>query len=186
LKSMVNEKQFRLDLYYRLNVFPIRVPALRERAEDIPLLVWHLVQEFSRRNGRTIENIPSQTMKALVQYDWPGNIREPQNVIERSVIRSKGPVLIVDIGHLDLQTGTKVSQVKDAGLHDMLHEAERTQILHALELANWVVAGPNGAAARLRINRSTLLSRMQRLGIRISRKCITFNQPQASSRAASA
>src|SRR4051794_24818475 len=120
LKAMVNEKQFRSDLYYRLNVFPIRVPALRERAEDIPLLVWHFVREFSRRNGRTIENIPSQTMKALVQYDWPGNIRELQNVIERSVIRSKGPVLTVDIGQLDSQTGTKVSQVKDAGLDDML------------------------------------------------------------------
>jgi formate hydrogenlyase transcriptional activator len=90
LKSMVKEKEFRSDLYFWLNVFPIRVPALGERREDIPLLVWHLVQEFSRRNGCTIENIPSQTMKAVVHYDWPGNIRELQNLIERSVIRSKG------------------------------------------------------------------------------------------------
>ena len=104
---MVNEKQFRSDFYYRLNVFPISVPALRERAEDIPLLVWHFVEKFSRRMGRGIESIPSQTMKALVHYDWPGNIRELRNVIESSVIRSKGPVLTVDISQLDeLNTGT--------------------------------------------------------------------------------
>jgi formate hydrogenlyase transcriptional activator len=182
LKTMVEEKQFRSDLYYRLNVFPIRVPALRERPEDIPLLVWHFVEEFSRRNGRAIESIPSQTMEALVHYDWPGNIRELQNVIERSVIRSKGPVLTVDIAQLDLCTGTKGSH----SLDDMLQEAERTQILRSLELANWVVAGQNGAAARLRINRSTLMSRMQRLGIRISRNCIASNQTEANWRAASA
>ena len=176
LKSMVEEQQFRSDLYYRLNVFPIRVPALRERPEDIPLLVWHFVEEFSRRNGRAIESIPSQTMKALVHYDWPGNIRELQNVIERSVIRSKGPVLTVDIAQLDLCTGTKGSH----SLDDMLQEAERTLILRSLELANWVVAGKNGAAARLRINRSTLMSRMQRLGIRVSRNCAVSNQPEAN------
>jgi formate hydrogenlyase transcriptional activator len=186
LKSMVNEKQFRSDLYYRLNVFPISVPALRERAEDIPLLVWHFVEKFSRRMGRGIESIPSQTMKALVHYDWPGNIRELQNVIESSVIRSKGPVLTVDIAQLELNTGTKGSQVDDPSLDDMLREAERAQILRALELANWVVAGPNGAAARLRINRSTLVSRMQRLGIRVSRCWSTSDQPEANYRAASA
>jgi formate hydrogenlyase transcriptional activator len=186
LKSMVEEKEFRSDLYYRLNVFPIRVPALRERTEDIPLLVWHFVQEFSRRHGRTIEIIPSRTMKALVGYHWPGNIRELQNVIERAVIVSKGPVLTVDLAELEIDNDAKCTQHNDGSLDNMLHEAERTQILRALELANGIVAGPNGAAARLRINRSTLMSRMQRLGISASRNYIASSQPEATHRAASA
>jgi formate hydrogenlyase transcriptional activator len=180
LKSMVEEKEFRPDLYYRLNVFPIRVPALRERPEDILLLVWHFVQKFSRHIGRTIESIPSQTMNALVRYEWPGNIRELQNVIERAVIVSKGPVLIVDVAELDVDNGTKSSQHNQESLDDMLHESERTQILRALELANGVVSGPNGAAARLRIKRSTLLTRMQRLGIHISRNFSASNYGQAN------
>jgi formate hydrogenlyase transcriptional activator len=183
LKAMVNEKQFRSDLYYRLNVFPIRVPALRERAEDIPLLVWHFVQEFGRRNGRTIENIPAQTMRALVQYDWPGNIRELQNVIERSVIRSKGPVLIVDVAELSADNDGKCTQHNDGSLDDMMDEAEKAQILRALELTDGVVSE---AAARLKIPRSTLMSRMQRLGIRVSRNCIASRQPETTRRAASA
>jgi formate hydrogenlyase transcriptional activator len=178
LKSMVEKKEFRSDLYYRLNVFPIRVPALRERAEDIPLLVWHFVQEFSRRIGRAIESIPSQTMKALVRYHWPGNIRELQNVIERAVIISKGPVLTVAIAELNANNGATCSEDNQGSLDDTLREAERTRILRALELANWVVAGPNGAAARLRINRSTLLSRMQRLGIRVSRNALRLTSPK--------
>jgi formate hydrogenlyase transcriptional activator len=169
LKSSVKHRQFRSDLFYRLNVFPIRVPALRERPEDIPLLVWHFVKKFGRRIGRTIESIPSQTMEALVHYHWPGNIRELQNVIERAVIVSEGPVLIVAISELNASNGAACCHDNQGSLADILREAERTQILRALELANWVVAGPNGAAALLRINRSTLLSRMQRLGIRVSR-----------------
>jgi formate hydrogenlyase transcriptional activator len=180
LKSMVNDKQFRSDLYYRLNVFPIRVPALRERAEDIPLLVWHFVQEFSRHIGRAIESIPSQAMNALVRYEWPGNIRELQNVIERAVIVSKGPVLTVDVADLKIDNGAKCSQHNQESLDEMLHEAEWTQIVHALELANGVVSGPNGAAARLRIKRSTLLSRMQRLGIHISRNFSASNYAEAN------
>jgi formate hydrogenlyase transcriptional activator len=181
LKSMLKEKEFRSDLYYRLNVFPIRVPALRERPEDIPLLVWHFVQEFSRRNGRSIESIPSQTMKALVRYDWPGNIRELQNVIERAMIRSKGSVLTVDVAELNTDNSAKSSEHNHESLDEMLHEAERTQIRHALELANGVVSGPKGAAARLRIKRSTLLSRMERLGIQMSRNFSVFNYAEADS-----
>jgi formate hydrogenlyase transcriptional activator len=186
LNSMVKEKQFRSDLFYRLNVFPIRVPALRERPEDIPLLVWHFVEKFGRRIGRAIESIPSQTMEALVHYDWPGNIRELQNVIERAVIVSKGAVLIVAISELNASNGATCRQANTGSLDDMLREAERTQILRALQLANWVVAGPNGAAALLRINRSTLLSRMQKLGIRASRNWIVSSRPEATWTAASA
>jgi formate hydrogenlyase transcriptional activator len=169
LKAMVGEKEFRSDLYYRLNVFPIRVPALRERSEDIPLLVWHFVREFSRRNGRAIEAIPSRTMNALVRYQWPGNIRELQNVIERAVIRSKGSVLSVDVAELNLDNEAKCCDHDHQSLDYVMDEAERAQILRALELADGVVSGPNGAAARLSIKRSTLVSRMQRLGIRASR-----------------
>jgi formate hydrogenlyase transcriptional activator len=183
LKSMVNEKQFRLDLYYRLDVFPIRVPALRERAEDIPLLVSYFVQEFSRRNGRAIESIPSQTMTALIHYDWPGNIRELQNVIERSVIRSKGPVLIVDIAELSVDKDAKCPQRGDGSLDGMLDEAERTQILRALELADGIVSE---AATRLEIPRSTLMSRMQRLGIRGSRNYVACVNPKQFASAVSA
>ena len=181
LRAMVKDREFRSDLYYRLNVFPIRVPALRERPEDIPLLVWHFVQEFSRRHGRAIESIPSPTMKALIRYDWPGNIRELQNVIERAVIVSKGPELTVDVAGLDIDKGVKCSQHNQESLDDLLHQSERTQILRALELANGVVSGPNGAAARLGIKRSTLQSRMERLGIQMSRNFSMFNYAEADS-----
>jgi len=145
LAAMVDENKFRSDLYYRLNVFPIRVPALRERPVDIPLLVRHFVQQFSRRLGRQIDTIPSDTMEALVRYHWPGNIRELQNVLERAVIISTGPAA--------------------GDMRSVLDETERQQILAALEQSKWVVAGPNGAAAQLGLKRSTLQSRMQKLGI---------------------
>jgi formate hydrogenlyase transcriptional activator len=183
LRAMVKDKEFRSDLYYRLNVFPIRVPALRERPEDIPLLIGHFVQEFSRRTGRAIESVPSQTMNALIRYDWPGNIRELQNVIERAVIVSKGPVLTVDVAELSADNDAKYTQHNDGSLDDMLHEAERTQILRALELADGTVSG---AATRLKIPRSTLMSRMQRLGIRGSRNYMGCSHPEATYRAASA
>jgi formate hydrogenlyase transcriptional activator len=176
LKAMVEDQKFRSDLYYRLNVFPIRVPALRERPEDIPLLVRHFVQEFSRRNNRTIDTIPSETMEAFVRYHWPGNIRELQNVIERAVIISKGPVLNVPLAELKPDASTKASPTVKEGrpvnhesLQDRLDDTERAEILRALKAANGIVAGPTGAAARLGIKRSTLQLRMQKYGIRVSR-----------------
>ncbi len=179
LKTMVDEQKFRPDLYYRLNVFPIRVPALRERREDIPLLVRHFVQQFSRRNNRVIETIPSESMEGLIRYHWPGNIRELQNVIERAVIISKGSVLNValaelgpDVSAKTSPVNTKVSSANHESLQDVLNETERSQILRALDEANGVVAGPNGAAARLGIKRSTLQLRMQKLGIRLSRTAV--------------
>jgi formate hydrogenlyase transcriptional activator len=175
LKAMVEEQRFRSDLYYRLNVFPVRVPPLRERREDIPLLVRHFVQQFSQRNNRVINSIPSETMEALVRYHWPGNIRELQNVIERAVIISKSPVLNVALRELESvatprarQAEAKAAQLDPENLDELLDETERTQILHALETSNGVIGGPNGAAARLGLKRSTLQLRMQRLGIRLS------------------
>jgi formate hydrogenlyase transcriptional activator len=172
---MVEQQKFRSDLYYRLNVFPVRVPPLRERPEDIPLLVRHFVQQFARRINRNIETIPSEAMSTLVHYHWPGNIRELQNVIERAVIVSTGPVLRVPLDDMrtrvaspDVSNGDQTSE--DAGkMRDLLKEAERKQILAALRQTNWVVAGPNGAAAVLGLKRSTLQAHMQRLGIRVSR-----------------
>ena len=175
LKSMVEEQKFRSDLYYRLNVFPIRVPALRERRDDIPLLVRHFVQQFSQRNNRVINSIPSETMEALVRYHWPGNIRELQNVIERAVIISKSPVLNVALRELEgvatpsaRHAEAKAAQLDPESLDELLDETERAQILHALETSNGVIGGPSGAAARLGLKRSTLQLRMQRLGIRLS------------------
>jgi formate hydrogenlyase transcriptional activator len=175
LEAMVEEHKFRSDLYYRLNVFPVRVPPLRERREDIPLLVRHFVQQFSRRMSRGVETIPSETMNTLVRYDWPGNIRELQNVIERAVIVSTGPVLKVSLDDLktrvrsaDVANGSSASE--DPGtMRGVLEDAERKQILAALKQTNWVVAGNRGAAALLGMKRSTLHAHMQRLGIRVSR-----------------
>jgi formate hydrogenlyase transcriptional activator len=179
LKAMVDEQRFRSDLYYRLNVFPIRVPSLRERKEDIPQLVRHFVKEFSRRNQRVIDTIPSEAMQALIRYSWPGNIRELQNIIERAVILSRGPVLNVVLAELMSDVNSTSAPVVNAAksathesLQEMLEETERTQILRALEEANGVVAGPNGAAARLGVKRSTLQLRMQKLGIRLSRTAV--------------
>jgi formate hydrogenlyase transcriptional activator len=170
LAAMVEEQTFRSDLYYRLNVFPIRVPALRERPEDIPLLVRHFVQQFSRRIGKHIDTIPSETMNALVAYHWPGNIRELQNVIERAVILSMGSVLKVPIDELrPLASAPQTENDNGKNMRDVLDDTERRQILNALEQTNWTVAGSNGAAARLGMKRSTLQSRMQKLGIRVTR-----------------
>jgi formate hydrogenlyase transcriptional activator len=175
LEAMVDEQKFRSDLYYRLNVFPVRIPPLRERPEDIPLLVRHFTQQFSRRYNRGIDSLPSETMEALVRYPWPGNIRELQNVVERAVVVSKGPVLNVPIADLKPRPVTrpagaaKPRAVSADSLKDVLGEEERKQILAALEQANWIVAGPNGAAARLGMKRSTLQFRMHKLGIRVSR-----------------
>jgi formate hydrogenlyase transcriptional activator len=170
LQAMVNDQKFRSDLFYRLNVFPVRVPALRERAGDIPLLVRHFVQQFSRQMNRSIDTIPSETMTKLERYHWPGNIRELQNVIERAVILSTGPVLKVPMDELHFLTDAPpASNHTNGNLRAALDDAERQGIVAALEKANWKVAGPNGAAALLGLHRSTLQSRMQKLGIRVSR-----------------
>jgi formate hydrogenlyase transcriptional activator len=180
LAEMVAEQTFRSDLYYRLNVFPVRIPPLRERTDDIPLLVRHFVQQFSRRNNRGIDTIPSETMEALVAYPWPGNIRELQNVIERAVIISRGSVLKVPTSDLtphgaaaDLVRVPKpATRAAAATLRTTLDEAERTQILAALEQSRGVIAGPNGAAARLGMKRTTLQFRMRKLGIQIARSAV--------------
>jgi len=172
LEAMVSEQKFRSDLFFRLNVFPVHVPPLRERQGDIPLLVRHFTQQFSRRMNRMIETIPSAAMDSLCRYHWPGNIRELQNVIERAVIISTGPVLSVDVsdlkfpeaGHVVEETTSPKSPTNGA-LHDVLEQSERQQILKALEQCNWVVAGLNGAAARLGMKRSTLQQRIRKLGI---------------------
>jgi formate hydrogenlyase transcriptional activator len=172
LEVMVSEQKFRSDLYFRLNVFPVHVPALREREGDIPLLVRHFTQQFSRRMKKVMETIPSATMDALCRYHWPGNIRELQNVIERAVIVSVGPALSVDVGDLKFpkvnhpeEGATAANSTIKGALHSVLEETERQQILKALAQSNWIVAGPNGAAALLGINRSTLQVRIRRLGI---------------------
>jgi len=164
LARMVDEQKFRMDLFYRLHVFPIHVPPLRERREDIPLLVRHFVSQFARRMNRPIDTIPSESMNVLVRYDWPGNIRELQNLIERAVILSPGPILNVPLGDLRTQPAA-VSGKKQ----ETLEEAERRAVLQALDTANWVVSGPHGAAALLGLKRSTLQWRMDKLGIRRSR-----------------
>jgi len=161
LQKMVEQRKFREDLFYRLNVFPISVPALRERSEDIPLLVNHFAQRFARRMNRTIETIPAETMAALTRYPWPGNIRELQNVIERAVILSHGPVLQVPLQDLDNRTALR----RDNGNDQTLEAAERTHILTILKETRWVLGGARGAAARLGINRSTLQFRLNKLGI---------------------
>ena len=172
LSAMVAENKFRSDLFYRLDVFPIHVPALRDRGEDIPILVRHFVHHFSRRLGKNIDSIPTPAMTALTEYNWPGNIRELQNVIERAVIVSTGPVLKVNIGDLkpakppEEQMRIKAPHNSEAQRsRSAMEENERRQILKILQEANWTVSGIHGAAARLGLKRSTLQYRMRRLGI---------------------
>jgi len=177
LGAMVGEQTFRSDLFYRLNVFPIRVPALRERTEDIPSLVRHFAQHFARTMKKQIDTISSETMSALIRYPWPGNIREMQNLIERAVILSRGPVL--HIPSADLK-----SRIPDGGEMNgfaTLEEVERRHILSVLEQTNWVFAGPNGAAVRLGIKRPTLQFRMQKLGIARPQRSIPVRSPTQSS-----
>lgn len=161
LGEMVAGQRFRADLFYRLNVFPLHVPSLRERKDDIPLLVRHFVQAYARRMNRAIDTIPSDAMNALCQYHWPGNVRELQNLIERAVILSAGPVLRVPLQ--DLQGAPAPAASKKI---ETLEESERRHILDALDTAGWVIAGEHGAAALLGVKRSTLQSRMEKLGIR--------------------
>jgi formate hydrogenlyase transcriptional activator len=162
LSAMVEEQKFRSDLFYRLNVFPIYVPPLRDRKEDIPFIVRHFAQHFARNMTKNIDTISTETMSALVHYPWPGNIRELQNVIERAVILSKGPVLKVSLSDLRAKTSDTNGHTNGTAT---LEEIERRHILSVLEQTNWVFAGPNGAAAKLGIKRPTLQFRMQKLGI---------------------
>jgi formate hydrogenlyase transcriptional activator len=171
LEAMVSQQKFRSDLFFRLNVFPVNVPPLREREGDIPLLVRHFTQQFSKRMNKVIDTIPSAALDALCRYPWPGNIRELQNVIERAVIISTGPALHVDITDLkSLKAGSHTEkpvplESERRALHGVLEETERRHILDALKQCNWVVAGPKGAAALLGVKRSTLQKRMHRLAI---------------------
>jgi len=159
LADMVKRGEFRSDLYYRLNVFPITLPPLRARREDIPDLVQHFVEIYGRRMGKQIECVPAETMSAFTSYEWPGNVRELQNFIERSVILSDGTVLCPPLAELKRSAGA------ESPVATTLQDVERDHILKTLKQARWVVAGPSGAAARLGIKRSTLYFRMQKLGI---------------------
>ena len=158
LWRMVQERKFRADLYFRLNVFPIALPPLRERKADIPSLVEHFVQKFARRQNKSIDRIPGEVIELLECHDWPGNIRELQNVIERAVIITKGSVLKLQMAELMVQSvgATAVRTLADA---------ERAHILATLEETNWVIGGRRGAAAQLGLPRTTLIAMMQRHGI---------------------
>jgi formate hydrogenlyase transcriptional activator len=158
LSQMVSDKEFRDDLYFRLNVFPIVLPPLRERREDIPLLAEFFVQEFSRRMNRHIDTILRSTMEQLTEYPWPGNIRELQNFIERAVILTTGSTLRAPLDDLK-------SSVETAPAPTTLKQAESGHILKILRETRWVVGGPRGAAARLGLKRTTLMGKMKRLGL---------------------
>jgi formate hydrogenlyase transcriptional activator len=161
LEGMIVDKLFRSDLYYRLNVFPISIPPLRERPGDIPQLVRHFVQQAARKMNKAIDAIPGETIDALTQYSWPGNIRELENVIERAVILSPGPVLRVPIRDLH----TRIAPGFNHGRSQTLEEVERRHIVTTLKETRWVLSGPKGAATRLGLNRATLYFRMKKLGI---------------------
>ncbi|MGH7792298.1 MAG: helix-turn-helix domain-containing protein, partial [Thermodesulfobacteriota bacterium] len=160
LSEAVKSGAFRSDLFYRLNVFPLHVPPLRERKSDIPLLVNFFITKFAKRLGKQVGGTSKQTMDKLINYPWPGNIRELQNVIERAVVISVGPTIQIDESILGPHAGSE-TVVKET-----LEEIERAHITRALEQTNWVINGKGGAAEILAINPNTLRSRMQKLGIK--------------------
>jgi formate hydrogenlyase transcriptional activator len=179
LSKLVAERTFRSDLFYRLNVFPIHIPALRERREDVPLLVRYFVQKFSRRLNKTVSYIPAEAMEALANYAWPGNIRELENFIERAVLLSPAKELRVPISELKpAALAAAAGEDSSSSFHVLrsaasanssistLEEAERQHILRALRQTEWRIAGPKGAAALLDMKRTTLQARMRKLGIR--------------------
>jgi transcriptional regulator with GAF, ATPase, and Fis domain len=170
LEEMVARQQFRSDLYYRLNVFPIVLPPLRERREDIALLVSHFVEVFARRMGKWICSVPKETLDAFSSYSWPGNVRELQNLIERAVILSDKGVLANPFSTLDAKSaGANPTHTNFAVLHSAeagtFRDSQRTVILRALDASGWMVGGPRGAAARLGLKRTTLISKMKKLAI---------------------
>ena len=160
LAPMVAEKTFRCDLFYRLNVFPITVPPLRERRDDIERLVRHFANKYAQRMGKHIVSIPRATMDALSRHTWPGNIRELQNLMERAVLLSPGPQLRVPLTDIVAPLA-----VNDDGQSSALEQVEREMIVRALQESNWVVGGVRGAAARLRLNRTGLAYKMKKFGI---------------------
>jgi formate hydrogenlyase transcriptional activator len=166
LVKMVARGQFRSDLYYRLNVFPILLPTLRERREDIPVLVTHFVKMFSRRIGKQVDSIPPETMSAFQWHSWPGNIRELQNLVERAVILSRDGVLPNPL--FQRRTGpinVSIHRPQPCQLSMTSEDSDRSLIVETLEHTGWIVGGPRGAAAKLGLKRTTLLAKMRRLGI---------------------
>ena len=168
LSQMVDNKEFRADLFYRLSVFPISLPPLRDRREDIPALVRHFVGKYSERMNKVVEVIPSETMDAMVAYDWPGNVRQLQNFIEHGVIVSRGAVFQPPLSQLRSEKNGLAPTGKSISFKT-LEDATRDHVLQTLEETKWVVGGRHGAAARLGIARTTLLSKMRRLGIESAR-----------------
>lgn len=158
LAQMIADREFRSDLYYRLSVFPLSLPPLRERTADIPKLVRYFTQKYARRMNKRVESIPTETMEALAAYAWPGNVRELENLIERAVILTRGASLEIPLAELRAATSDVATPVT-------LEDAERDHIRRVLEQAHGVVGGPNGAAARLGMKRTTLQSKMKKLGI---------------------
>jgi len=165
LPLMIADRQFRGDLYYRLNVFPIRLPALRERMEDIPLLVRYFTARYATRMQKSVDQVSSKAMNELPQYSWPGNVRELQNFIERAVILSPGKVLRLPLSELNQHNSLADIPGQSPGSRLTLKDAEREHIIQALAETNWIIGGLKGAAARLGLKRTTLISKMQRLGI---------------------
>jgi formate hydrogenlyase transcriptional activator len=168
LKRMVQEKQFRSDLFFRLSVFPISVPPLRDRREDIPILVRNFFYNYAHRMGRQIETIPQDTMSALTEYDWPGNVRELQNFIERAVILSPGLVLRAPLESLDWPEKPNLSESKT------LAQTEFEHILRVVKESDWVIGGPMGAATKLGLKRTTLIGKMRKLGLSRSGEAISY------------
>src|SRR5262249_22795241 len=164
LEKMIAAREFRSDLYYRLNVFPIRIPPLRERPEDIPLLVRYFAEKFARQMQKPIETVPADTMRRLQRWHWPGNVRELENLIERSVILSAGPALQVPLGETELSVRENVSAPLMSA-PSRLDDSEREQIIKILRETRGVLAGPNGAASRLGLKRTTLQYKLKKLGI---------------------
>ena len=169
LTGMASRGEFRTDLYYRLNVFPVALPPLRERREDIPALVNHFAEMFGRRMGRQIEHIPEETMIALSSYAWPGNVRELQNLVERAVILSDDGVL-----PNPLPTTATQSVTGSPAATTTLKDSERNLILHTLESVGWVIGGQKGAASKLGLKRTTLIHKMKKL--RIARPHLESNE----------
>jgi formate hydrogenlyase transcriptional activator len=172
LERMVAEREFRVDLYYRLNVFPITLPPLRERLDDIPTLVHHFIRSFAGRQGKLIEHVPDEVMAAIMRYEWPGNIRELQNFIERSVLLTRGAELRAPISELTRQFTLNWAS-------HTLADANRALIIATLRETNWIVGGPNGAAVRLGVKRTTLIKKMPNLGI--SKEAATANTDRSTS-----